>query len=396
MKGTWRRRPDGRPYADVWKDGKRYRVTLLPPDVAAKCPPWPTDEQCQIIFDGFCRNIYPTLGQAPAAVLSDSSTLGCLFDWYVDTIQPSRGDTEGTRESNRRILSGMAAWFATRNYSTVKELYAQPHVIHEWVTARLRDAKPSTVTKELSIFRAVFRAAVASGILDRLPLGEWPRIKRPARQYPEPLTPSEFAALLNRLRDGTVSAEGRHYPSTIYNIVRFIAFTGCRPIDACQLRRDALIDIEGSDPRAMIHQQKTRQLVSVALSAPAVAAVCDELARGVTSVLVFTNRHRERFTPGTISAALRHHSAALGIRPITPKTFRQTLVSVLTDAGADSEAIQRITGHRSDAIQAYRLLRKRAAHEHAAEFARLITTEHPGDGSGDADTSPEPPNPLPQ
>lgn len=297
-----------------------------------------------------------------------------LFGWYVESVQVARGDTEGTRDQNRVILRRFADWLAARDVLTAGELAEQAHLVESYAAHLATGKRAGTVKKELAIIRAVFRIAAERGVIPAEPVrGRWPVPKAPDTVYEGALTPAEFQALLARLKDGTrnvngVAAKGQ---SSLYNLVRFMAHVGCRPSDACGLLRKR-VDLDGDEPTALIRQHKTGKLVAVALSAPAVAAVRDELARGVRSEYVFTDRRGRPVNPQTLYTSLAWHCAKLGLRHITPRMFRQGVVSLLLASGVDQEYVQRITGHRSDAIGAYVRTVQGAAHGLANRLAALL------------------------
>lgn len=284
-------------------------------------------------------------------------TISRLCEWYTSTVMPARANRPSTRLQDARILTRLAAYLREQGVTTVTELAAQPNALNAYVLHRQTMVSSSTINKELAVFRAVMRAAVEYALIDTPPVRRWPRLCTPDTGYPEPLSREDFTRVLDAMRD-----------SVHYHAVRFIAYTGCRPSDACNLRRGDLHDLYGHEPTAMIRQVKTGRYVAIALSPPAVDAVCDSLARDVASDYVFCRTDAQPFTPASVSISVVRRAKALGIA-CTPKSFRQSIVSRLYDRGADDMLVRRITGHQSDAIGAYRRLRRGAAHELASIYA---------------------------
>jgi integrase len=313
----------------------------------------------------------------------DNPLLGDLATWYTDTHQVARGDVAGTRAENRRVFGAFLEYCAARDILTVDDLAAEPHAADEYVAELCRAKRPRTVRKEVTKLRALFRAAAARWENLRQPVRQWPMPEKPEPEFPEPHEPAELQALLARLRNGTDArsgmADGR---SSLYNVVRFLCYVGCRPSDACGLTRDRLRLDSPRGPEAVIRQQKTGQLVAVALSPEAEAAVREELARGIASEYVFTDRHGKPIRPATLTTTMVHHCKQMSAQPITPKTFRQTAVSYLLDAGADKALVRRVTGHHSEAMETYRRLRAAAPHEAARTLAAKL-------GCQDAEPTPQ-------
>lgn len=98
-----------------------------------------------------------------------------------------------------------------------------------------------------------------------------------------------------------------------------------------------------------------------------------------TAGRVFLSRGKP-VNPNHLCVALRRFGETYD-PPITAKTLRQFVVSTLLDLGYDLETIRRMTGHRSDAIWAYRQLRgshvRSAAESIAAKLKGARTNGHP-------------------
>lgn len=342
---TWSRKPDGRPFINVIINGKRRRLSLLLPGETAP----PPDAECQRRFERFLdsADAHPATPAPPK-----SRTISALCDWYVETIMPARGYRESTREQNRVAFRRWTTDLAARGVRTPNDLERRPDVLDEVTAERLRTQKSSTVWKDLSKLKAVFAAAVSRNLLDAPPLREWPQPKRPAPEYHDIPSQAEIAAFLERT------------DATPYGpIVRFIAYQGCRPVDACELTIDR---VHGA--QASIRQSKTGHPVPLEFSNQARDVVRAAIGPRKTGAVFLVDERP--IDPNTLCAAIRRH----GAHRITAKTLRQSVVSTLLDLGYDLETVRRITGHRSNAIWNYRKLRTDLLRDAAQAIATGLTT----------------------
>lgn len=345
---AWRRKPDGRPYADINVSGRRRRVSLLKRGEGTI-----DDLTAQARYAALVRALGKQDSRQGRQQFSNPER---LLGWYCSTVMVARGNRERTIAENRTIFKRFAQFLSSRGVETLTQLSGNPGTFDEFVVWRAGTAKPSTVNKEIAVIRAAFRAAFERHLIDELPTRRWPRLKVEDRGYPEPLSREDFARLLDSLKD-----------TPYYDAVRFVAYTGCRPSDAAGLLRANVHGLDTTEPTAVFAQRKTGRNIAIALSPPAVTAIRDAM-RGRLSLYVFTRDTGQPVSPDAISNAVRRRAKALGLT-ISAKSFRQSLVSALYDLGADDLLIRRITGHRSDAIGAYRQLRRRAAYELADRYA---------------------------
>jgi len=382
----WRRKADGRPYADTMVNATRYRESLLTTARRDQGPPWPDDAQCDTLYQLWKTHRLPQLlagaphgatsrdNPTPAAPEPGNPTIASLGAWYVDVIMVSRANAQETRDSNRRLFATLTTWMQAQHIQQVDDLAKHQDTIDLWTTHRLKTHAPGTVRKELCVIRAAFRAALDRDIIHTPPIRTWPRIRRTEPIYAEPLTPDQIHAILEFLKGKDTAC---------YASIIFLAYTGCRPSDASRLRKDRLFGLDTSEPTALIRQQKTGKLVSVALTPPAIAAIRLGLTPDNKTPYVWPSRYGRPRKSVVLYNAVRRAGASMGLH-VTPKSFRQALVSTLFDAGADQAMIAAITGHRSDAIEAYRKLRRSAAHalanqyaDHLAQTTENVTTPSP-------------------
>jgi integrase len=408
---TWRRKHDGRPYADIIINGRRRRISLLTdadPDASTIL----TDDECQRRYDLFLKTVLPTLSTSSIPSTKSTNILS-IFDQYTDAIMPARGNKPSSCVTNRRIFADFTRFLQSQSVITIRQLNDNPAVIDLYIAQSLQRHKPSTVHRDTAAVRAALNAARKRGA----PVAnvDWPRIKR---TDPDPIdlpTPQQLRQLLDHLHTNVRTYHGRGRrngpfsrvipakagtqdlsshslqptalgPSSLYNIITFIAYTGVRPSDACNLTTDRLLDLDTPEPIALITQQKTGRLIPVALSPPALEAINAALhshpsTKSCNPIQVFLDRRGNPIHPRSITTCLAHHSRKLGLPPITAKTLRQMIVSTLYDAGVDSQMVARVTGHRSRAIESYRKIRHGAPHSLAKTYADMLQSTQVEHGS---------------
>ncbi len=295
---------------------------------------------------------------------SGNPELKSLATWYTETVMLARGCTCESRHIAGVRLDDVLNWLSDRQVYRVGDIDSTPYLLENWTAERLRTHKPTTVRTRLVTLKAVFNAAFEYRLIDSLPIRRWPSVRIPAPKYDE-LDTQELKRFLSELRTRK---------SAYTKVACFLSYTGARPSDAANLKWNDIIYDEGL-VFAHFRQQKTREFVSVALSRQAQEVVEMERARQTGSEYVFTNAKGEPFPPRRISKALWESPRRWGFKNISAKTFRQTLVTILYDGGADDEMVRRITGHRSEAIRSYRKVRRSAAHELAQKFADVFDSE---------------------
>lgn len=283
-------------------------------------------------------------------------TIAELCRWYCTTIMVARGCTASTIEETAAIVGKMAAFLDSAGVRTCDDLRHRPDAIDQWITSRMRDGiKPTTINHQITRLKAVISAAVSRSLIAQTPIREWPRCKvEHVREY-ETLTPGEFRDLLEYFADS-------EYGDLLY----YLAYTGCRPVDACGLTWDR-VDLDGRV--TIIRQSKTKRLVAIPLAEPVVAAIRRAGLRRARSGNVFVHRDSTPVSPRRFVRWFLGHSAKAIGRQVTAKVFRQTVVSELADSGADLKTIARITGHASQAIVTYRQIRAERAQSLIDGFA---------------------------
>lgn len=350
-RATWRRKRDGRPYIDVVVGGNRMRTSLLP-EGWRRGTPYPTDAECEALFCKWVEEELPAL-QHTARLETECGgpdpSLASLANWYIDTYQVARGDTEATRLNNKSILGKAFELLRRKGVVHVSQLTgaALTGLAAEW-----QHLAPATRHVYLSKVKAVIVNAYEHGLFDHEPPRRWPRVKCPPRDYGDDALPD--AATLRAFLDFL----DKHSRTRIGPIARFMALTGMRPSDAAALLRK---NVDFEQGTVFLRIQKTQRLHTVTLCKEALHVVEKELVR------TCKHHHREyvflskKGTPFTcLSQLVRLHAERFGV-PISAKTFRYFVVSTLYDAGCDDGMVSRITGHASVAVREYRKIRNTTA-----------------------------------
>jgi integrase len=358
---TWSRKPDGRPFVNVVIHGKRQRISLLTQEHVRHRNLAPPDAECQRLFEHFVRVTLPRLqGAAP-----DCNDIQALFDWYVETILEAKAAAKASIWSYRYRLGEIAQFLRKRGVSTVQELAAKPDRVNDYIRHRRKDAKPRTIKTELAMWKAAFRAAKRLKVIDVEPISDWPAVRAPRPAYEDFDVKDAILKMLDRLR-------GR----PCYNAARFVAFQGCRPSVACALRRNEVHDLDTDKPYISLVDPKTNERHLMPLSPGAAGVIREELARGVQTLYLFTDKTGAPFRPARLSDAMHDHGKRFGV---SAKTCRQYIVSRLYDAGCDDAKVKRVTGHASAAVRTYRHLRRDAGYsEIATATADLLNKEQNG------------------
>lgn len=117
------------------------------------------------------------------------------------------------------------------DYANAKGITRATHVTRPLVdgfaaTLRKRDLAPKTILNKIAVLRAAFHAAVDAEIIADSPIRRWSMPKVPDSEI-DPLTLDEVTSMLRIF--------ARNRPDA-YPIIAWIALTGNRPSDACDLR----------------------------------------------------------------------------------------------------------------------------------------------------------------
>lgn len=125
-------------------------------------------------------------------------------------------------------------------------------------------------------------------------------------------------------------------------ILHFLASSGCRISEMCELNRDA-VDLERLE--CIVHGKGNKERV-VYLSEVAGMAIREYLASRTDGYeALFVGRLGERLQPGVVRFMLNSLGKAAGVEHVHPHRFRRTLATELSRRGMAIQEISRILGH---------------------------------------------------
>jgi len=314
-----RRKPDGRPFVDVFVDGRRRRVSLLL-----------KGEHAHDVPDAELRRRAAHVAGTPAAPAAVSVELARLSDWYTGTHLPYTGAAPRTIAKAASVLRDFELYCRHRHITRTQQLtFAVIQSFLSWQDEhRPRPAAPKTTHGAVATLRAWLRACVAAGQLSADPVNRWimPRVPEPE---PRALTDDQLAALLDAVRV---------HDAELYPLVLWVAHTGLRLSDAVALRWQ---DVSADGFR--LRQVKTTRPVEQPLTAP----LRDALAlAGTRDGVVFRRADGSVWPHRSVLRRLKHAAQAGGFGvAVSVKLLRTTFATRLARAGCHPRLAQRLLGH---------------------------------------------------
>jgi integrase len=262
----------------------------------------------------------------------------------------------------------------------------------------------STIHSTLAVLRAIYRLAIARGLVTHSPLealdsSELPR-RRPGTSRRRLLDEQELGRLV------------RAAPELYRTAIAIMVYTGCRISEALALR---WVDVDLVDGELWFRGQLTRatskrpaRIVprkghADAYAATLLPALSDELTarlevevargRGNTDELVVCTRYGRPLSQRNVARAIAAAAAAAGLEPVSPHDLRRSFCSLAASWNIDPVTAADLTGHSLDTwIRHYARPVSRAAQRRAA-VEKLV--EH-GLGASYAATALPPDDPRSQ
>lgn len=140
-------------------------------------------------------------------------------------------------------------------------------------------------------------------------------------------------------------------------IVAFLASTGCRISEVCDLNRED-VDIRNRECIVLGKGNKERTVYIDDVCAMRLQEYLDE--RKDRSKVLFVNRYNKRLTPGGIRARLHKIADQAGVQNVHPHRFRRTLATNLINHGMPIQELASILGHEKvDTTMKYVYIDKR-------------------------------------
>jgi integrase len=197
---------------------------------------------------------------------------------------------------------------------------------------RLKDgAKPSTVNRELDVFKAILARAVEWGYLRSSPADGVRKLKLPLRPPPAWLTSERCHRLLD-------AAQG--------HVLTFCALgclAGLRKGEIFGLRWSD-VDLDGRRLTVWPDRSKSNEFRMIPLNAD-LHAILSTHPRHITSKFILHGRNGEPLKD--IRTAFHSALAAATLPRIRPHDLRHSFISNLVAAGVDLRTVMEMTGHRN-------------------------------------------------
>ena len=125
-------------------------------------------------------------------------------------------------------------------------------------------------------------------------------------------------------------------------IILFLAATGCRISEVCQLNRED-VDLVNLKCKVLGKGNKERTVYFDAVTAMSLENYLQ--TRTDADPSLFLNKNYTRFEPGGIRLMLSELGAAAGVEHVHPHKFRRTLATNLTSRGMPIQEVATILGH---------------------------------------------------
>ncbi|GEM_PF-2711707 len=203
-----RRKKNGRYYADCVVGGRRVRRSMHTVELTVALDRYSAFLKTQIPADNL--------------EASRRGALARLARWHVETYLAGAG--EKTVQAARSAWRGFLEWCRTQDLTAPEEL--SPNTVLAWYVSMLgRGLSQGGAAYRVNYIRAGIRAAVDTGLIDRDPVGSWPRWTH--RQKP---LESFAAGQLQQVLDIV-----RRYAPEVYPVVLFLSATAWRLSDALWL-----------------------------------------------------------------------------------------------------------------------------------------------------------------
>ncbi|HOP98633.1 MAG TPA: site-specific integrase [Verrucomicrobiota bacterium] len=236
----------------------------------------------------------------------------------------------------------------------------KPEACKEWAKRFSEENGPQYFNNVLGTFRSVLKRAGYGD--DESPLREVKRLGVPVNppQLPEP---DQFMALLKHIESQTDNPKAQHCA----DLVRFLAFSGCRLAEA---QRATFRDMDLDAGVMTIHSVKTRKAKRhyPTRVVPIIADMRELLLR------LKAHAHPDDFVckVKTCQGSITKACAALGIPKITHHDLRHLFATRCIESGVDIPTVSRWLGHSDGgvlAMKVYGHLREK----HSADMAARVT-----------------------
>lgn len=327
---VWRRKADGRPYADLRDVGLGKR-SLLNKAIIREHGAVPPDEVCQRVFDELMAELGPTLtGQS----VSRDYDIPALVKWYVHTYKATAPD--GTQNAAKYHLMRWEEWCTKRKIAFPDSF--DTVIAQEYAKELMAECTPGSAKTYMMAVRGLFTAAVRTGLMRKNPVTKWPSFPR--------TTPKVKHYTGEQLREVLAAVET--YQPDYAPIITFLAATGWGVGDAAALEWS---NIDKARRVANRRRGKTKTPMLLPLNQTAMESI--ERARTFTG-LVFPGKGGKRVHPHAVYDALRRAKDSAGIKyDCTLHMFRHTVAIELTRSGAPLVIVAQVLGNNIETVLRY-------------------------------------------
>lgn len=236
--------------------------------------------------------------------------------WLSDGI----GKSPAVLASDRSVVDMLDASFSGRVMASITERDLQQHARRRLEAGR----KPRTVNRDLRVFRAIARAAVKRGDIERAPTVTMVRVNTRRLRW---ITYQQAEQLF------------RHLPAHQIGPVAFALETGLRKSNVAGLRWDQ-VDLERAIAWIHADQAKGRRAIGVPLSPTALLVLRGQRGKHPSAVFTYRGEPINQLNTKAYRRALK----AAGIHDFTWHDLRRTWASWHAQNGTPMHVLQELGG----------------------------------------------------
>ena len=243
-----------------------------------------------------------------------------------------RGTSRAHTESDLRVFF---VWCRDRQLAPLAAQRNDLELYLRWLQD-VRNFKPSTVSRRLSVVAGFYRTCVIDGVLEH----------SPAEYVRRPTVPPESPTLgLTHLQFEAMLSAGRQSDNTFdFALVCLLGLLGLRIFETVGANIEDLGEEHGH--RVLRVRGKGGKVALVPLP-PAVSRAVDRAAGNRPGGPLLVNRRGTRMDRHAATRRLRQLAAAAGVRlpRMHPHMLRHTFVTTMLDAGVDLRDVQIAARH---------------------------------------------------
>jgi integrase/recombinase XerD len=275
-------------------------------------------------------------------------TFNAAIEWFLRHCADHRKLSPHTLKAYKHDLSGFRK-FAAGPLLGVLISVVNRDLVQRWLGS-MNGAKPRTIRRRLATLKSLFSSLERHGNLENNPLAGFRSEVKVGLNLPRTVARATVRSLLRSPRkmiSTTKKSNWRKVRDTA--LIELLFSTGMRVSEVVatnigHVDMDRLvISVRGKGNR-----EREIPIVCEAFR----VALEEHLAKRQGEQAkpddpLFLNRWGARMSDQSIRAVLRHYSALIGTRRITPHMLRHTVATLLLEDGVDLRHIQRLLGHSS-------------------------------------------------